>query len=139
MILEETNIRSSQAFLSAVLLPEQVRLEPIVMSLGWTCHFRSVFCRSVPLIQLQAPAFRSTRSVLTTHICGSFTNHHLYNNPGFPSTLRQFNVVIIVHTRFMPLMLQACPVVPAFPPDSPLPQPCLLFSPTGFFSCQINL
>ena len=30
MILEETNIRSSQAFLNAVLLPEQVRLEPFL-------------------------------------------------------------------------------------------------------------
>ena len=28
VILEETNIRSSQSFLSAVVLPEQVRLEP---------------------------------------------------------------------------------------------------------------
>ena len=30
MILEEPNIRSSQAFLSAVVLPEQVRLEPFL-------------------------------------------------------------------------------------------------------------
>ena len=30
MILEETNIRSRQSFLSAVVLPEQVRLEPLL-------------------------------------------------------------------------------------------------------------
>ena len=30
MILEETNIRSSQSFLSTVVLPEQVRLEPFL-------------------------------------------------------------------------------------------------------------
>ena len=30
MILEETNIRSSPTFLSTVVLPEQVRLEPFL-------------------------------------------------------------------------------------------------------------
>ena len=30
MILEETNIRSSQSFLSTVVLPEQVRLKPFL-------------------------------------------------------------------------------------------------------------
>ena len=30
MILEETNIRSSKSFLSTVVLPEQVRLEPFL-------------------------------------------------------------------------------------------------------------
>ena len=72
----------------------------------WNCHVPgldlpllfSVCSLSAPCyFQLQAPAFLSTRSVLTTHICGSITHHHLYINHGFTSTLRQFNVVIIVH------------------------------------------